>query len=1285
MVRLNSSKKGRDPVLHPSIDYHLIFEHISEGVLVIDMNRTIIDCNPAAEKILGYKKNEIVEKPLTDFLTDSFISSFHDQFSILVSERKLESKLEIINKDGRILTISYKIVSFQDKNNFTGALLFIHESVEHKPKQTKLVDDKDKFRAAQVLLDSEEKFRLTFEHAKDAIFWADPDTGTIINCNKAAEILLERSKEEIIGLHQYMLHPPEKKAKYIKQFRNHIRQKKGASGEGEIITQSGKIVPVQITASTVKLGNKLIIQGIFHDISNQKQAELVLRESEEKFRNIVKYAPYGIILADENGYICEWNPAMEQIFGLKQKEALNLLVWEFSFDVMPEERKNLEMYEIQKESISELLKKGQDPHQLQIQETIIQRRDHSRRNIQQFPFTIKTDKGYMLGNIVRDITELKKAEQDLWLKEYAIDSSINAITITNLNGVISYVNPTYLRMTGYNEEDMVGKNINEFTTQIELIHEIEDCLDSRGSWIGETILYIKDKSPLHVLLSVSMIKDESGKPVSVLSSFIDITDQKLMEKALKESEEKFRVLADSAMVGLTIIQDNQVKYINDAMAAIVEVSKEEQLELTSSDVLKYIHPEDAPLIREQLTKKQAGIVEGVIPRYQYRILTRTNKLKWLEVFSQTIIYGGKPADFIVNIDITAQKQANIALSESEKRFRKIFADSPLAIELYNEEGKLVDLNKTCMDLYGTVDKSEVLGLSFHKDPNKWKEITTQLKHTKIVRYPDTVDFEDFKARKVYRCTKSGIMHIECFLTAIKPEKTTSPVQYLVKIVDITSQKLTEEALRESEEKFRTLAESSLFGMSIIQEGQIKYINDAFVQMFGYSREEIVNRTIEEIAQRIHPDDREHALIPARRLQNYQEVKLDPYYPLRIFTKTNQLKWVETSTSLINYQDKPALFTTFNDNTERKRAEEALKESEQKFRVIAESSLVGLAIVQDSTIKFINDAFINIFEYPREEILNWTINDLNKVIHPEDIQIIVEQVQSYQDRVKVKQIPRYQVRIVSQTNKTKWVDNYSQIIDYQNKPAFLVAIMDITEMKQREIENLRLLQELKKVNVELRDFAYIVSHDLKAPLRGMAFLADWLVQEYEHQLDEKGKERFSLLIGRVKRMDALIEGILQYSRLGRTRDVKVELDLYQVISEVIEVLNPPPTIKIEIPSELPVLHYEKTRITQVFLNLLDNAIKFMDKPLGLINIRCTDEDAYWQFSVADNGSGIEEKYFAKIFQMFQTLSPRDEKEATGIGLALVKKIIEMNGGKIWVESEVGQGSTFYFTIMKPLLA
>lgn len=250
--------------------------------------------------------------------------------------------------------------------------------------------------------------------------------------------------------------------------------------------------------------------------------------------------------------------------------------------------------------------------------------------------------------------------------------------------------------------------------------------------------------------------------------------------------------------------------------------------------------------------------------------------------------------------------------------------------------------------------------------------------------------------------------------------------------------------------------------------------------------------------------------------------------------------------------------------------------------------------------------------------------------------------------------------------------------------------DITARKEAEKNQARLYRELettvaelKRSNSELQNFTYVTAHDLKAPLRAIGNLADWISADYEHAFDDQGREHMELIKSRVSRMDELIDCVLRYSDIGRgRRDIRI-FDLNCLLAEALAATNPPEHITIEITSHLPTLTVERHRILQIFQNLIRNAIQFINKDQGLIRIACQDRGDVWEFSVSDNGPGIGTRYHEKIFKMFQTLTPRDELETTGIGLAIVKKIVELYGGQIWVASELGQGSTFHFTLSKAL--
>ena len=214
--------------------------------------------------------------------------------------------------------------------------------------------------------------------------------------------------------------------------------------------------------------------------------------------------------------------------------------------------------------------------------------------------------------------------------------------------------------------------------------------------------------------------------------------------------------------------------------------------------------------------------------------------------------------------------------------------------------------------------------------------------------------------------------------------------------------------------------------------------------------------------------------------------------------------------------------------------------------------------------------------------------------------------------------------------------------------------------------------------DLEQFAYVASHDLKAPLRAIANLADWISEDLEGKLEPSSQEQLNLLKDRVRRMHALIEGLLEYSRVGRTEGSISEVDCGQLLAEIIDSLSPPPSFRITVQGDMPVFRTDRLQLGQVFSNLISNSIKHYRGNKGKIKVTMKELDDFYQFEVLDNGPGIAREYHDKIFKMFQALETSDYGSNTGIGLALVKKIVQEQGGTITLKSKVGKGARFRFT-------
>lgn len=260
---------------------------------------------------------------------------------------------------------------------------------------------------------------------------------------------------------------------------------------------------------------------------------------------------------------------------------------------------------------------------------------------------------------------------------------------------------------------------------------------------------------------------------------------------------------------------------------------------------------------------------------------------------------------------------------------------------------------------------------------------------------------------------------------------------------------------------------------------------------------------------------------------------------------------------------------------------------------------------------------------------------------------------------------------------------------------IVIIRDITERQQAAAKLQARAQQLTQLNAtlastnaelearnqELDQFAYVAAHDLKAPLRAIASLSEWVEEDLAEKLPEENKQQIHLLRSRVYRMEALINGLLKYSRIGRLHIPIESVDVQALLEEIIDTLAPPPTFVIKIGLEMPIIKTRRLALQQVLSNLLDNAHKHHPRVDGSVEVSVTDQGRWFEFVIKDDGGGIDAQYHDKIFTIFQTLQPRDIQEGTGIGLAITKKILETEGGSIRVESKEGEGATFRFTWLK----
>ncbi len=518
-------------------------------------------------------------------------------------------------------------------------------------------------------------------------------------------------------------------------------------------------------------------------------------------------------------------------------------------------------------------------------------------------------------------------------------------------------------------------------------------------------------------------------------------------------------------------------------------------------------------------------------------------------------------------------------------------------------------------------------------------------------------------------------------------------------------------MRESEEKYKTLTENSLTGIFIQQDERYVFVNDRFAQIHGYRPNELLGKKYWSL---IHPDDRKTmAQIVSKRPA---AEPVTQRYEMRRLKKNGQTIWCEAMVTRVDYKGKPAIMGNIIDTTERKAGEETLDKVNKCFlsfgpnpdkninKIVKTAGLIfkgtralynkeegpvlctrgGWKIPEDFKRENNKEGHIcyDVININKDEPI--AINGLDETPYAQtDPNVTKYKLKTYVGcAVKVHGKAIGSLCVVFQKNRT-FNSNELKIF------YILAEALGVEEERKKAevvLEKLNTylestVRELRRANKELQEFAYITAHDLKTPLRGIGTLAEWLSTDYADKFDEQGQKQVKMLAERAKRADKLVDSILQYSSAGHLREEQEQVDLNTVLPEIICEIDPPENIEITVENKLPVLTCGKSHIRQVFQNLLSNAVKHMDKEKGQIKVGCIEEEGYWKFSVADNGPGIDEKYFKKIFKIFQTLSPPDETESTGIGLSIAKKIVKMNAGRIWVESKVGEGSTFFFTLPK----
>ncbi len=497
------------------------------------------------------------------------------------------------------------------------------------------------------------------------------------------------------------------------------------------------------------------------------------------------------------------------------------------------------------------------------------------------------------------------------------------------------------------------------------------------------------------------------------------------------------------------------------------------------------------------------------------------------------------------------------------------------------------------------------------------------------------------------------------------------------IVDITDRKRAEAALRESEARYRSTFELAGSGVAHIGlDRRFIRVNRRLCEILGYSEAELMRLTGREIS---HPDDLD--MINAQRPALYAG-KIDRVHvEKRYLRKDGSAVWVAFSMVVERDAEGRPLYEIgiYDDITARKSAEQALRESEARFRQTFELAGSGMAHVGlDGRFLRVNRRLREILGRSEQELLGLSVKDIS---HPEDRDLTDRQ----RGRVRSGElgVAHFEKRYLRADGRTVWVDLAVALVrGADGSPLYEIAVFDdITERKHAEAALHAAHEELKRSNAELEQFAYVASHDLQEPLRMVSSYTQLIQRRYGDKLDGDAKEFMHYVVDGAARMKQLIEDLLAYSRVGTKgkefRPIELEAALKRAVTNLRAAIQESGASVTWDP--LPQVVADDGQLAQLFQNLIGNALKFRGAGVPRVHVSALEKEGEWEISVRDNGIGIEPQYFERIFMVFQRLHTKGEYPGTGIGLAICKKVVERHGGTIWVTSQPGEGSEFHFTL------
>ena len=741
----------------------------------------------------------------------------------------------------------------------------------------------------------------------------------------------------------------------------------------------------------------------------------------------------------------------------------------------------------------------------------------------------------------------------------------------------------------------------------------------------------------------------------------DITEHKKMEQALIESESRYRSLVESGGAGIaTVNMAGQISFANDALCRMTGYSKEEVLMKQFAD---FVHPGDM----DNTIRLFAEAVEGktLTDYVQFRLVCKDGREVWFYTNPTAMVVNGEVIGFSTILqDITARRNAEEALRLSEEKFRDLTELLPQVVFEADTQGVFTYVNRRGYEVFGYTP-DEVIGKLNVADVITPEERDRAMKsYFAILGGGTTAGNEYTVVRK-----DGSTFNVITFTNTIVQNGEAIGLRGI--FTDISRIKKTENALRESEEKYRSVYEHAGEAMYIAQDGIVKFANPRTFEIVHYTAEDLSSRPFIEM---VHPEDRD--MVAQRYLNRLKGEEEIPMYPLRIIDKEGTVKWLELRATLIEWEGRPATLNFVTDITIRKQAEQALKESEERYRLLAENSLdvIWTADMQGE-LTYVSPSIRYLVGRSADEITNMYAQ---RTLTPGVFGVAEEDGKRFWNGLQILRADpsrtlSFEFGLKHSDGFSSWVEAKMSIMRGQNGQAvgILGIVRDITQQKKMT-ERLVSTDRL----ASLGEMAAGLAHEVNNPLTAVMGFA-YLLQQNPNTPPEI-KNDVDAIYREGKRAAEVIKSFLIFARgqkperqaiyINDILEGVIRLRHSQMNKENIEV-------SLNLADDLPAIQGDVSQLQQAFLNVILNAEYFMYKSHrgGHLSLTSMLEDGKIEVSIGDDGPGIPPEKINRVFDPFYTT--KDVGEGTGLGLSICHGIIREHGGDIYVESSPGKGATF----------